>query len=184
MVIIREGSIGDSVWSRIAGLDRRLAMTEFNVSQATRGLATFAIPRFFKLDLLKRAVLRLKENLGEEVFQLVRHGDHQLLYVECMNESRSVGVEDWPLIIHIEDDTPLTTVRKYIGYGYSHAWVRRNSGYRSVGSLLPYLKKIEGVTVVQALGLYVLYIVRGASFLTGLAWAAVGGTFRLPGAQK
>lgn len=161
MVIIGEREVGDSLWVRLAQLDKENIM-ECNTPEAIRG---FALPRLFRREILKRAISSLRANLGEKFSQVV-FPDHELIYYEASRLSDDVFVLRDQLIYHYGDVSLREIVRKYYRYGRSLKLLE-STPYSFMTSLGRKKRKVCVGGVTDRLSLYLLYLVRGVPFALG-----------------
>lgn len=167
MAILAEGSLGNGLFPRLIQLDKKLVMSPSNVKRAIDGRSSFAIPRFFRTALLKSAVHRLESRLPPELFWQVRHGDHELLFQECLKESHSVGAFLVPLLDHYEDRNAFLVAKKYFGYGQSIR-ISRDLGLRSTSlESRKFLRDLSPLSPPEAAAVSFLYAIRGAAFFIG-----------------
>jgi hypothetical protein len=167
MIVLAEGSIGDGLLPRLAQIDKRLVMSPRNLAEVMRGNASYAIPRFFRTDILKAAIDRLRSKLDPSLFDRVRHGDHQLIFQECLRDSRSVGAVQVPLIDHYEDTALQAVLRKYYGYGRSHSLLK----VVGLGDVrldpMSFLRDLRPLAFLDRVAVSTLYTARGLSFFAG-----------------
>ena len=158
MVIIGEEEIGDSIWVKLANLDKENIM-ECNTPEAIKG---FALPRLFKKEILDLAFGKLRENLGEK-FDEVVFPDHELIYYEASKVSNDVFVLKEKLIRHYGDTKLLDIIRKYYRYGKTLK-VLKGTTYSEFTKIS---RKRRRICKGSKLALYVLYLVRGLPFVLG-----------------
>mgnify|MGYP001770702175 CR=1 FL=1 len=158
MVIIGEEEIGDSLWIKLANLDKENIM-ECNAPEAIKG---FALPRFFKREILDLAFRRLIENLGEK-FDEVVFPDHELIYYEASKVSSDVFVLKEKLIRHYGDTRLSQIIKKYYRYGKTLK-VLRGTTYNAFTKIS---RKRRRICKGNKFALYLLYLARGIPFAIG-----------------
>ncbi len=167
MIVLAEASMGKGLLPRLAQIDKWLVMSPRNLREVVQGNASYAIPRFFRTDILKAAIDRLRSRLGPSLFNRVRHGDHQLIFQECLRDSRSVGAVQVPLLDHYEDIAIRAVLRKYYGYGKSHRLLRA-VGLRDVRlDPMSFFRDLGPLPFLDRVGVSALYTARGLSFAAG-----------------
>ena len=158
MVIIGEGEIGDSFWVRLANLDKENIM-ECNTPEAIKG---FALPRYFRKEVLDKAFEELRENLKEKFNQVV-FPDHELIYYEASKVSSDVVSIKDKLIMHYGDFRLFDIIRKYYRYGKSLK-VLKGTPYSEFTKVS---RKKRNICKGNKFLLYLLYLARGIPFLIG-----------------
>ncbi|QXJ31862.1 glycosyltransferase family 2 protein [Saccharolobus shibatae] len=158
MTIIGEEEIGDSFWVRLANLDKENIM-ECNTSEAIKG---FALPRFFRREILDRTFDKLKENLKEKFDEIV-FPDHELIYYEASRVSNDVISLKDKLIMHYGDAKLSEIIRKYYRYGKSLK-VLKETPY---SNLIRVSRKKRNICKGNKFFLYLLYVTRGIPFILG-----------------
>ncbi|BCU67957.1 glycosyl transferase family 2 [Sulfolobales archaeon HS-7] len=158
MTIIGEEEIGDSFWIRLANLDKENIM-ECNTPEAVKG---FALPRFFRREILDRTFGKLRENLKEN-FDDVVFPDHELIYYEASKTSKDVSSLKDKLIMHYGDARLVDIVRKYYRYGKSLK-VLKGTPY---SNLVRVSRKKRNICKGNRFLLYLLYLSRGVPFIIG-----------------
>jgi glycosyltransferase involved in cell wall biosynthesis len=173
MAILAEGSIGDGLFPRLAQLDKNLAMSRVNVRAVTAGRAAFAIPRFFRTELLKSAVRRLESTLSPMLYDRVRHGDHQLIFQECLKDASAICAVSVPLLDHYEDRELSLIVKKYFGYGRSHRMISKLGLAKAHLNARAFIRDTSSLSLTERAAVSLLYFFRGLSFYSGYATAAI-----------
>ncbi|BDC17393.1 glycosyltransferase family 2 protein [Acidianus sp. HS-5] len=158
MVIIGEEEIGDSFWVRLANLDKENIM-ECNTAEAIKG---FALPRFFRREILDKAFEKLRENLKEKFGEII-FPDHELIYYEASRVSSDVFSLKDKLIMHYGDARLSEIARKYYRYGMS-VRVLKGTPYSNLTRIS---RKKRNICKGNKLLLYLLYLTRGIPFLLG-----------------
>jgi len=161
MVIIGEREIGKSFWIKSAQLDKDNIMS-CNTPDAIKG---FALPRFFRSELLTKALNILRDNLGG-AFKEVVFPDHELIYYDASRFSADVFVLKDELIYHYGDVSLKEIVSKYYRYG-SSLKVLKGTPYAFLTSLSRKKRNICKGGIHGKLLLYTLYLVRVVPFLLG-----------------
>ncbi|MCW1302559.1 MAG: glycosyltransferase family 2 protein [Candidatus Rehaiarchaeum fermentans] len=158
MVIIGEQEIGNTFWLRLANLDKE-NIVECNSIDTVKW---FALPRFFRREILDKAFSRLKENLKDK-FDKIVFPDHVLIYYEARKESDDVFLLKDRLIFHYGDATLFQIIKKYHRYGKSLKMLR-GTPYHNFVTIN---KTKRNICLGNKLLLYLLYLARGIPFLIG-----------------
>jgi len=161
MTIIGEREVGNSIWTRLAQLDKDNIM-KCNAPEAIRG---FALPRLFSRDLLSTAMEKLRAGLGD-AFKEVVFPDHELIYYEASKMSGDVFVLKEELIYHHGDDDLRGIARKYHRYGKSLR-VLKDTPYSFMTSISRKKRTICEGTLGDRLMLNLLYLARALPYAIG-----------------
>ncbi|BFI76523.1 glycosyltransferase family A protein [Sulfurisphaera ohwakuensis] len=158
MIIIGEEEIGNSFWIGLANLDKENIM-ECNTPEAIKG---FALPRFFRREILNKAFEELKVNLKEK-FEEIIFPDHELIYYEASRVSNDVFSLKDKLIMHYGDAKLSEIIRKYYRYGKSLK-ILKETPYNNLTGIS---RKKRNICKGNRFLLYMLYVARGIPFLVG-----------------
>ena len=161
MVIIGEKEIGDSFWVKLAQLDKE-NITYCNPVDPLKGIA---LPRYFKSEVLSKALSSAKGKLGEKFYEVVFR-DHDIIFYEASKISNRVYVVHEELISHFGDSSLLEIMRKYYRYGKS-ARVLKNSYYSDFLAKKRVTRRICRGSFWERKSLYLLYLARGIPYLLG-----------------
>lgn len=167
MVVVSEGSIGDTKWAKLARVDKAIVGTPTNVEAGLRNVSGFVLPRYFKTKLLREAYESLRASIPTEIYDRVVFNDHQLVFGAALRQSQSIGFSPHPLIDHYEDLTGRAVASKYFRYGRSQAAVHHLQEYGYVRRLTLRRRSYKSVPVSDILRVQPLYLLRAASFLIG-----------------
>jgi hypothetical protein len=96
MGVVREDSVGEGYWARLAALDKAVTSSSNAMDEALREINGTALPRFFRTTTLRDAFRLLERTIGPSIFTKVVYGDHHLIFEAATRASRSVGVLDRP----------------------------------------------------------------------------------------
>jgi len=161
MVIIGEREVGNSIWTRLAQLDKDNVMN-CNAPEAIRG---FALPRLFRRDILSAAMERLRAGLGD-VFKEVVFPDHELIYYAASKISGDLFVLKEELIYHRGDEDLRGIARKYHRYGKSLR-ILKGTPYSFMTSISRKRRTICEGGLGDRLMLNLLYLARALPFALG-----------------
>jgi glycosyltransferase involved in cell wall biosynthesis len=161
MVIIGEREVGNSIWTRLAQLDKDNIMN-CNAPEAIRG---FALPRLFRRDILSAAMERLRAGLGD-AFEEVVFPDHELIYYEASKISGDLFVLKEELIYHRGDEDLRGIARKYHRYGKSLR-ILKGTPYSFMTSISRKRRTICEGGLGDRLMLNLLYLARTLPFVLG-----------------
>jgi hypothetical protein len=167
MVIVGEGSVGETYWAHLSELDRKSVTSEASIQRAIREQIGTAVPRFFKTSLQQQAYKNLHKKIPQELAEQITAGDDQLLFCECYRLSQSVGVTREILLEHQEDSSLKAIFKKYRWYGETRALLRGLPDYPQVNNLSSRIRFGSGLTVTEWISIQPLYLLRGLSFLIG-----------------
>lgn len=158
MVVVGKREIGDSIWIRLAQLDK------YNILVCNKPdpLKGFALPRVFSAGILSQAFELLKKDLGEK-FDYIISPDHALIYYSASRISNNVSVLREELIFHYGDKSLREIVRKYYRYGKSSK-ILNGTKYES---LVKISMKRRNICRGNKFLLYLLYIIRGVPYIIG-----------------
>jgi len=161
MVIIGEREIGDSFWVKLAQLDKE-NITYCNPVDPVNGIA---LPRYFKSEILSKALSSAEEKLREKFYEVVFR-DHDIIFYESSKISNRIYVIREELISHFGDPSLLDVMRKYYRYGKS-ARVLKNSSYSDFLARKRVTRRICKGSFWERKSLYLLYLARGIPYLLG-----------------
>ena len=161
MIIIHEREVGNSIWIRQAQLDKD-NIIYCNPADAIKG---FALPRYVRSEILSRAFEALESNLKDKFYDVI-FPDHELIYYEASKISTDVNIVKEPFIYHYGDSSILDIARKYYKYGKSIRVVK-GTLYENFFSTKRKVRKICRGSLLDRVGVYGLYLVRGIPFILG-----------------
>lgn len=167
MAVLREGSIGTSLWARLARIDREITSSPENFRKSIQQRGGILLPRLFKDWLLTSALDRLREVLGPEKFSSISYGEHHLIWEEALKLSSSVGMTPNVVLSHFEDETLIEILKKYRWYGMSQRELSMQLPYSTASRLTSHRRSYAGISLHSRLGVLPLYAVRTLSFLSG-----------------
>ncbi|BFI73759.1 glycosyl transferase family 2 [Nanoarchaeota archaeon] len=158
MVIIGEKEIGDTFWIKLANLDK-INIMYCNTPEAIKG---FALPRYFKREILDKAFENLRKNLKEKFDEII-FPDHELIYYEANKISKDIFVLKDNLIMHYGDKRLIDIVKKYYRYGKSLK-ILKNTFY---SNLVNISRKKRNICIGNKYLIYLLYLARGIPLMLG-----------------
>jgi hypothetical protein len=170
MVILREGSIGDGPWVRLARIDRAITSSDENFRKSVEEKSGFLLPRLFKGELLTAALEHLRQVLGPDRFHSISYGEHHLIWEEALKLSSNVGISSSVVLSHFEDRTLMEILRKYRWYGKSQRELLSLLPGSTTSRLSSHRRSYDGIRVRTRISVLPLYAVRTLSFLSGYYW--------------
>ena len=161
MIIIGEKEIGDSLWIKLASLDKE-NVVYCNPVDPLKGIS---LPRYYKREVLSKAFSSALENLGNKFYDVV-YRDLEIIFYEAYKVSKSVHVVYDQLISHFGDATLSDIMKKYYRYGKTSR-VLRNTPYSVFLTKKRVRRKICRGSFWERKLLYLLYLARGIPYLLG-----------------
>ena len=174
-VAIREDSVGKGFFARSAALDKQIIQSKQDFRAAALESRGYVLPRLFETTALRETFDALRSNLGKQLFEEVRYGDHHLIAIEFMRTKSRIGFTELPLIEHFEDESLRQIITKYSAYGKSQRLLSAVRTYPQVRDLTDHKRSLAGVPIADRLRVLALYGLRAGSFLSGYF---VGDIFR------
>ena len=161
MVIIGEKEIGDSLWIKLANLDKE-NVTYCNPVDPLEGIS---LPRYFKSEVLSEAFSSALKNLDNKFYEVV-YRDLEIIFYEANKVSKNIHVVNDQLISHFGDVSLSDIIRKYYRYGKTSR-VLRNTPYSVFLTKKRVRRRICKGGFWERKLLYLLYLARGVPYFLG-----------------
>ncbi|MDE1767111.1 MAG: glycosyltransferase [Thaumarchaeota archaeon] len=162
MAIIGEKELGKGFWVDLANLDKKI-IVKYN-STKIDPIHGFLLPRYYKNKVLNHTFNILHRKINKDNFNRIIAGDHQLIYYESYNYSKSVKLIKNELISHFGDVTAHSILKKYYRYGKTYKLIK-NTPYVHLANINEKKRIVPGFN--NNLKLDILYAVRGVPFICG-----------------
>jgi hypothetical protein len=160
MMAFPEKNLGHGI---INMLDRRDKDLVYRSGTSVSGKTTLIIPRFYSLQIIKKAFLAAREKLTDDVFKKVVAKDDRIIFHEASKISgETVFLSEYP-IFHINDTDILREFKKYSRYG-STSRLLKGTEYEFMSGLGDKFRKFSSF---EDFPLLFLYLLRGAAYAVG-----------------
>lgn len=165
VAFINEKEVVKNLISEVSSIDKYIGFNEHNVMNGKR----YLLPRYYRKDIIMKAMKKLRENLGE-LFDELTAPEDLLTYTEAKPFIKKIEIIEDRLITHYGDDSLKKIVRKYFRYGTNFAMLSETS-YKDIGHisiaerLSGRINRLENTR--QAVFVLSLWFIRGGSLLLG-----------------
>lgn len=126
-IFISEIENGKGFFLKAANIDKNLLITSENINKESPSV----LPRFYKTDILKKAMEILKNNLGD-MFDQITAPEDLLIFTEAKNFIKTTYLLEDSKIAHYGDDSLKNIVTKYYRYGKDFSKLSDTKYYRLV----------------------------------------------------
>lgn len=126
----------------------------------------FILPRLYETSVLKRSLSNVRSKLPADVFLCINAMDLELIYFEAYSECKAVNVLRDCYLLHVNEGSSLSQIRKYLKYG-SNTRLLANTAYRSLGNIGGRLRLIRPSSLYEAVSILGLTVLRGVPFIVG-----------------
>ena len=141
MVAIGELELGDSLWIKMANIDKNLANRISETAQRA-----YIFPRYYEKCVIERAFNQIIQNLGYLKTRKITYDELHILYYEASKFSNDIVFMKGPEIYHHGDSSLLKIIRKYYVYGKSsreligtpYEFILRYRNHKRLGAPLRY----------------------------------------------